>query len=227
MKEPTLTQLSAEQFDGGVEVSGPPSYRLADTAPDGGPAKRTVKAPFTKIPSYRDLEFRAYLLDGYGRLLGSGVKTNIDWNSAKKEIPIDILPNPEKARLLGTESVVNVADGLVIKGIELEVATGVPDDCPGVSAVRITISGPAYANGADVAEIASFKAPQLRSYFWKPSNASGSYDPNKLVASGDQPTAFTLKTTVYDTFGREVAYDTLDLSYVDGATVNIGLGSED
>lgn len=223
MAEPAAAQLTPEQFEQGVELTTPGAYALA--ALQAGET-RTLTPPFSKLPSYRDLEFRAYLLDDGGRLMGCGVKTNIDWEAAKKEIPIDILPNLERARLIGSTSSVNVSDGVVIKGIELQLGTGVMNAAPGVSAVRVEIYGPAYGDGVEVAELATFKAPELSTYFWKPSNASGTYDPTKLV-SNVEPKPFYLKTSVLDTFGRVVATDLLELKYIEGATLNIGIGSGD
>jgi hypothetical protein len=165
-----------------------------------------------------DLNAYAFLTDGQGRLLGSGLTPSTTVKIGANIVLVPITANGAQAQLIGNDSNVNVSDGTVLPNINLDFTTGYQDAQPGVDHVDLTITGPAYGNGTESALISSFKAPSLSNFTWKPQVSTPTYDSTKL-ANPSSPAPFTLSMKAVDPFGHVVGTNQLNLHIIANATV--------
>jgi hypothetical protein len=160
-----------------------------------------------------------FLRDADGRLVASGLQPA---SATGSEVPVTVVKNAAVAAVTRSLDDNNVADGVVIRATPLEMSSGYVDNLPGVDHVDIEVSGPAYGDGHEVAKLGVLRAPDLATYQWQPSVASGTYSPDKLAEPGT-PLPFYLTTRAFDPQGHEVGVTTVKIAIVGTATITIGV----
>jgi hypothetical protein len=196
-------------------VRGGESIKLSADAFDPG---WLSKAAVTQRTDYRG-GMAVFLRNLEGELVGSGVQLG---GPVGAEMSVEITPNTARATVTRSLDGNNVADTVVIRATPLEMASGYLDNLPGVERVQIEVHGPAYGDGREVAILGTLKAPNLSTYQWQPSVASGTYVPAKLAEPGT-PLPFFLTTRAFDTEGHEVGVTSAKIAIVGTATVTIGV----
>lgn len=199
MKAPRVETLSAAEVDRRTRAKEP----LID-----------------QLPRAADTTVRAYIRAVDESLLAAGEAANV--TIGKGDNTVALAPVAASGpRLLGASDGVDVSDAVVIKGITVEATTGLPNGLPGIARVDLEIAGPAYADGREAATVASFQAPQIQQYAWRPAHASLQYLPARLGA-GQHERPFTLTAKAIDPFGNVVGKTRLALSIVGTAFVDVG-----
>lgn len=174
-----------------------------------------------QLPAAPDMVVRAFLRGPNEQLLASGELPGTIFGRCGNSVIVPVAARVSPPQLLRATDGVKVSDNVVIKGIGIDVATGLPRAMPGIGRVEIELTGPAYGNGQEVAQVASFPAPLVHEYTWRPANASKTYDPARLGA-GSEPRPFTLVTKAFDSFGNPVGQTRLDVSIIGTAFVDVG-----
>jgi hypothetical protein len=173
-----------------------------------------------QLPRAPDASVRAYWRGIDETLLAAGEATRVA--IGKGDTTVSLTPTSTAApRLLAASDGVDVSDSVVIKGISVEATTGLPNGLPGVARVDLEIVGPAYADGRATATVATFPAPRIQEYAWRPANASLQYEP-ALLGAGATQRPFTLMAKAIDPFGHVVGMTRLPLAIVGTAFVDVG-----
>lgn len=172
------------------------------------------------LPRAGDMVVRAYLRGPDAVLLAAGEVAGVAIGKGDNRLGLGLRP-AETPRLLAGSDGVDVSDGVVIKGITVVASTGLPDGLPGVARVDLALGGPAYGDGREVVEVATFQAPAIRQYAWRPAAASKNFLPERLGHQTEQ-LPFTLTAKAFDEFGNMVGQTHLPLAIVGTAFVDVG-----
>lgn len=176
------------------------------------------KAPLLdRVPAGFNTRVVAAARDEDGVLLASGEVRSVRLLQGDNEASLSFVKATTPA-LLEASGGVNVSDGVVIKGVTLQVATGLSLEMPGLARAEVFVSGPAYGNGEERARVTSLRPAELRNYAWNPGAPSEGYDPEKLKA-GAQKTPFTLTTVAYAPGGQTLGETRLTLAVIGQAQV--------
>ncbi|MDB5096752.1 MAG: hypothetical protein JWM80_1173 [Cyanobacteria bacterium RYN_339] len=183
---------------------------------------RSALPILSRLPPSSDFTVRIYLTDKDGRIVASGEVDHTAIRPGSNNLDIPMIADAQAPFLIGASDSINVSDNVIVKGATLAVSTGVTKAAPGVARVEVQITGEAYGDGKEVAQVASLTAPALDQFQWRPVNPSGEFVPTKLVA-GNTKAGFMLTSRAYDPFDHLVGTGLLKLSVIGTASVDVGV----